>query len=249
MTESSQARRKWESRRNLVPSLQDRYQETRKIPIQASLSGRRGSCGWILGSQHQVDRSSQNLLFAIDHHQGKVRVMRRDQRRNQRPLDSNRRIVPANATRTFRMVELRDLIEHFSVIPQRLKAVGQSLRNGEHAAVLRTEFDGNPLQKRGRIIAQINQYVMNCPASAAHEFSLRVRFSLIVHTAKRPFPGIERNAALSYCGIEPVPFKFLRTKCARKEPAIILISFRFNEVCAGYPCFEKAHRSFNRAVQ
>ena len=52
------------------------------------------------------------------------------------PLNPEGRIIPADATPVFWSVELRHLIEDLCVVFQRLKPMGEALRDVQHPSIL-----------------------------------------------------------------------------------------------------------------
>src|SRR5271165_718562 len=96
-----------------------------------------------------------------------------------------------------------------------------SFRNVEHTAVFRGENCRGPTPKRCRLWTQVHGNVVDGPLCAAHYFSFRVGFSLIVDSAQRPFPDVERNIALCESGVQSTQLEFLLAPGPCKEPSLV----------------------------
>jgi hypothetical protein len=80
------------------------------------------------------------------------------------------------------MVELGNLIEHFRVLLQGLKAMSAAFRYVDHASIARGEFDGRPLPKSWRLRAEIQDYVVYASFGTTDQFGFLMRFGLKVHS-------------------------------------------------------------------
>lgn len=150
-----------------------------------------------------------------------------------RPLDAERRIVPAYAARMFRREILRHLVENFSVILEGLEAVGKFLRDVEHFTIRRGELDGKMLLEGWRGTPDVDNDVIDRSRCAPYKLCFRKRNSLVMHSSQSAFPFVERNVALHDLRVEPMRFKFPPAERAGKKPALVCVLIHFDHKGAG----------------
>src|SRR4051812_40484182 len=63
-----------------------------------------------------------------------------------RPVDAERRVVPADAGGCVCDIWVGDHVEHLGAVDQRLEAVCKALGNVKGRATIRVELDANPLR-------------------------------------------------------------------------------------------------------
>src|SRR3972149_4633656 len=80
-----------------------------------------------------------------------------------RPSDSKCWIIPPYASRARWNMKLRHLVEHFCAVLQGQESMGESLWDMDHSAIVRGQFHCHPLLEGGRIMAQVNDHVIDLP--------------------------------------------------------------------------------------
>src|SRR5450755_3748909 len=96
-----------------------------------------------------------------------------------RPLDRERRIVPAHTASRVGDVATTHLVENLAIIGERLKAVREASRDVEGLSILRAQLDAMPTAIGGRVWTQVNRHVEDGATHAAHQLGLTVGFGLI----------------------------------------------------------------------
>jgi hypothetical protein len=108
-----------------------------------------------------------------------------------RPLNPKGRVIPSEAPRMFRSVELGHLVEDFGIVFHRLKPMGEAFRNIQHLPVFGRQDQRKMLLERGGFSTKIDNGVVNRSSRAPYELCFFVWCDLKVHSAKRALPLIE----------------------------------------------------------
>src|SRR5262249_20430532 len=109
-------------------------------------------------------------------------ILVRDDRRQIRPRDAERRIVPQDAALAAGSVLGSALVEHDGLVLQRERRVREARRHPDDAVVAPRELDGDVVAEAGRAVPDVDDDVENSAAQAAHELAHR-RVPLEVQTA------------------------------------------------------------------
>src|SRR5665647_1268069 len=160
------------------------------------------------------------------------RVAGRDARGGSRPGDVECRVVPSHASGGGRLIARRDLVEHFRVIGQGQKSVGQTLRHIDRGSILGVELEALPLQIGWRIETEIDHNVEYPPPKAPYQLRLLVRGSLVVETPQGPCQVVVGDAALSYTGVQAATPELLCVESPGEEASVVLDQVRIDEVAA-----------------
>lgn len=96
------------------------------------------------------------------------------------------------------------------------------------------------------MLTEIDYHIVNRASGAAHDFGLRVRRRLIMHTSQRPPTGIEGNTALNHFGIQSMDLEFVLAPSARKKPSVIGLALEVNFDNSRNPSFMKLHAVVGR---
>src|SRR4029453_6650211 len=143
-----------------------------------------------------------------------------------RPRYRERRIVPAEPSRSRRLVEFRHLIEDLCVVFKRQEAVREAFRYVEHPrrlAWLGSQFDRRPLPKSCRIDTQIDNHVVQRAPTTAYEFRFAVNPLLKVHASKGPPLAVVRQVSLDDSGVQPMCLKLAPAIAAREKPTVVFV--------------------------
>src|SRR5207247_10104271 len=115
----------------------------------------------------------------------------RDLRRRERPIDRERRVVPADAHRRRRRVRRRDQVLELGGVLQRQEAVGETGRDVQLVSPLRGELYREPPEQHRGLSPQIDDDVVDRTCDATHELRLLVRRYLQVQAAQRAATRVE----------------------------------------------------------
>jgi len=157
------------------------------------------------------------------------------------PFNAECRVIPAYSTRRLRMIELRHLVEDFTIVFQRQKAVRAPFGNGEHKVISRGQNGRCPLLIGRRIRPQIERYVKNRASRASDYFCLCGGCSLIVHAAQCPLSKVAGNVALHKPGVQPTRSELLLAPGADKESPFVMDKLGADLENSRYLSFKKRH--------
>src|SRR5690606_4744405 len=119
-----------------------------------------------------------------------------------RPVDAGGRVVVADAALVPRRVELADLVGALRAVGEGDEAVGEHLGDVQSQAVLGREVVREVLQVRGRVLAQVDDHVVDRAGRAAYELRLGGRRQLVVHAAQRAGDVVVGHVRLYDGGLE-----------------------------------------------
>src|SRR5881394_2356347 len=123
-------------------------------------------------------------------------------------------------------------VEQLHVVAERLKSVGEALRDQQRTTVLRGQYLRAPIEIRRRAPPQVERDVPNLAAQTGHELRFRVRRALEVQPANRASSRRIRMVDLS----DPVRPTRLRelvgAEYARQEAALVADALPFDELDA-----------------
>src|SRR6266568_2973638 len=90
----------------------------------------------------------------------------------ERPLDRQRRVVPAKASLAFTIVVGGDLVKHVRGVGEDHESVRESLRNPEKLEIFSAKRDTRPLAEIRRVAPQIDRHIPDVPGKHANQLSL-----------------------------------------------------------------------------
>src|ERR1043166_3058184 len=162
-------------------------------------------------------------------------------RDGQGPRDPQGGIVVAQSPLRTGGVELRNEIEDFRIVHERLEPVGQAPGHVERATILSAQLHADPLAHGGRPRPQIDDHIVDGAADAADQFHLFVRRHLVVQTAEGPGAPVVRDIPLNKPGFQVVVSELPLVPGTRKEPALILALVEVDDVRSWESGFFKVH--------
>ncbi|MNI88116.1 hypothetical protein D3C73_1453770 [compost metagenome] len=105
----------------------------------------------------------------------------------ERPLYGNRRVVPADASVTFRCIKLVAFVLDFHIIGQCHKPVSKAFWDQQLLFVIGGELDAKPFSISGAAAAKVNGYIEDRAASTSNELGLGFGVPLKVQPAQGSF--------------------------------------------------------------
>ena len=93
-------------------------------------------------------------------------------------------VVPADRPFSILGIEVGRLVEEAGVVLQGHEAMCKALGDLQLAAVVGTQFLGNPLAEGGRATADVHRHVQHRALCDPHQLALRVRRQLVVPAAQ-----------------------------------------------------------------
>jgi len=111
--------------------------------------------------------------------------------------------------------------------------MSKTLGDKEHFAVVGREFHGEILFKSRRVLAQVDDDVINGSRGATNKLGLGKWRDLKVHATQCAFALVQRDVALFHVRIDAMRLKFLSAKCAGEKPAAVCVRFQVNDERAG----------------
>src|SRR5207253_10931804 len=113
------------------------------------------------------------------------RVLGRDDRDRQRPLQTQARIERGEPSLGPRRVELADLVARLGPVLQRLVPVGESLGHVQRPVIVGVQLHGDALQESRTLRPQVHDDVEDRTARGADELGLGMRRVLEMHSTQR----------------------------------------------------------------
>src|SRR5437667_4452942 len=180
-----------------------------------------------------VQRSGWRPASTSSLQQRPGKVLRGDRTHRQRPFDPELWVIESQARRIARGVVVSHLIKNLGVILQSLKSMRESFRNVKRIPLFCGQRHRQVLAKRCRVLAQVNDHVMNGPTRAAHQLRFGGRWTLKMHPPDSTSPGIVGHIALDEFRMQSLLREVARAEGTREEPAAVLESLQFNDVHTG----------------
>ena len=103
------------------------------------------------------------------------------------PVDTNIRIIPANAPIGFRGIVIIRFVQKFHMIGQCHKAVSKPAGNQQLFFIFFRKLHTDPLLISRTVMAKIHRYIQDRPAYAPYQLCLRFIAFLKMNASQRPF--------------------------------------------------------------
>ena len=138
-----------------------------------------------------------------------------------RPIDVDRRVVPADAAFVATLIGAAHVIEEHRVVRSDEKTVRELLRNVEHLEVLGGEFDAKPLAIGRGVRAHIDDAIEDRPCNATNGLGFAIGRVLPVKATKRSRGQGLGHVGLGDRGVQAVRFELVVRPGTSEEAPLV----------------------------